>query len=407
MHDMSAPQHSLNVDRPSRFRLLLVDDDPSQLQLLTRVLTQDAELQVATAGSQAVEVAKASPPDLILLDVQMPDMDGFDVCERLRQDPATRHIPVIFLTGLDSTHSEKHALSLGAVDYITKPIDPELARQRVRNQLDRQRLLSELAQERNQLERRVHERTAALNTAKEAAESALKIRDAILSNLSHEMRTPMNGILGFAQIAKMRNTQPELDIFLTGMESSAQRLFSMLNKLFELAEVESNHLEIHVAPFELPAVLQDVRNACLEEAQRKGMDLVVHVPQGLVMLTCLGDRARVAQILQELADNAIKFSAAGQVRLQLSMAHDEDGPPAWVCEVSDQGIGITNAAFERIFQPFEQLDASKGRRFEGNGVGLTLSRQMARKLGGDIGVRSVPGVGSIFSLTLPLVYSGA
>ncbi|HET8869151.1 MAG TPA: ATP-binding protein, partial [Aquabacterium sp.] len=378
-------------------RVLLVDDAAVNLMALNKALADLCDIQVATRGEQALRLALAEPPDLILLDVMMPDMDGYEVCRLLRANPATRQIPVVFLTALDDVASERKGLELGAVDYLTKPLNADLARLRVQNHLERERLRREVVQHRNELEERVQQRTMSLSIAKEAAEKAMHLKDAILRNLNHELKTPLNGIVGMLALAQMYNTDPKVEHYLNNAEASAQRLQRTQTALLDLAEMEANRMTLEAEPFRVRDLLKRVLLECRPWAQLKGLTLEIEAEDLLPAPLYRGDPNRLVQVLRELLCNGVKFSEHGGVTIGAHVAPLDEGHEQLFFEVSDQGIGIAPADQARIFEAFEQVDPSMTRKFEGNGIGLVLSRKLARLMGGDVTVRSVLGQGSTFT----------
>jgi len=214
--------------------ILLVDDDPANLQLLSAALAADFKLFIAHSGAMALQVASRSPPDLILLDVMMPEMDGFQVCKRIKANPALRDIPVIFLTALNDSESENTGLSLGAVDYITKPIKVEIARRRISNLLEREKLRHEVEAYRDHLEEKVAARTVALSIAKEAAEASHRAKTHFLNNMTHELRTPMMIIMGYTEMTLINTTDPDQLENLGKVKQAAEQLLLLINNLVDI-----------------------------------------------------------------------------------------------------------------------------------------------------------------------------
>jgi signal transduction histidine kinase len=387
----------------TRPRILLVDDAPLNLMSLSKVLERDCEVCFASDGTQALAMARANPPDLILLDVVMPGLDGFATCRALQHDPRTKDVPIIFLTGLEDAGVEQKGLDHGAIDFLTKPINIAIARRRILNHLERDRLRRQVERQRDELERQVEERTRSLRVAKEEAVSAALLKDAILRNMSHELRTPMNGILGMLALAQANCPQGRVTDYLGKVETSARRLHATLSSLLDLAEVESGRAILHKAPFQPADVLARVTASCKPRAVAKGLTLSCTVSEALRSgRVYLADAARIEQILLALVDNAIKFSDHGDISVVAqSLAEGPAGAMLQV-RVMDQGIGIAAKDLDKVFLAFEQVDASRARRFEGSGIGLALSRKLAKKMGGDLRAYSLEGEGSTFVLDVPL-----
>lgn len=384
--------------------ILIVDDTPGNIQILAQALSQDYSVRISTNGQAALELLKeAEKPDLILLDVLMPEMDGYEVCRRIKADPTLKDIPVIFLTAMTDDQSESSGLALGAVDYITKPINIDITKKRIRNHLEREQLLHQLEQHRDQLEKQVQERTFSLSIAKEAAETANRAKSTFLRNMSHEFRTPMHGVLGMVSLLKAKATDPWQKEKLAIAEQSAQKLLGLLDNLLDMSRIESGRMTLASTAFRLGEILESVRNTTAVLAQAKLLKLNVDAPESLTSLLLKGDPQRLGQVLTELINNAIKFSMRGDVTLRVIDESHEADTITLRFEVSDEGIGIAPDDQRRIFEAFEQADGSNTRQYGGAGIGLRLCKQLIQLMGGTIGVKDNPaGQGSIFWFVVPL-----
>ena len=234
--------------------VLAIDDTPVNLKTLGAALMADYDLQIATSGAEGLAHAAASRPDLILLDIMMPEMDGYEVCRRLKADDRLKNIPVVFITAMAESDTEVAGLELGAADYLIKPINVPIARLRIQNLLEREALRKEVEQQRDLLEEQVKARTLSLSIAKEAAEVANKLKSTILANISHEFRTPMNGILGMVGLARRRTEDAKTLDYLGKAEQSAQRLLTILTKLLDLALSASHSLTLERHVFQVTDV---------------------------------------------------------------------------------------------------------------------------------------------------------
>ena len=377
-------------------RILAIDDEPGNLFTLGTALAPEFDLQIAVRGEQGLRLAATSPPDLILLDVMMPTIDGYEVCRRLKAEPALRNIPVIFLTALGEFEAELSGLELGAVDYLTKPINVTLTRQRIRNLLDREQLRKEVEAHRDHLEELVQARTLALSIAKEAAETASRAKTIFLSNISHELRTPMNGILGMTGLALRRATDPKQKDQLAKVEQSAQHLLAIINDILDISKIEAERLTLEQEDFELSEVLENLTSLTGASAKAKGLSLDISVAPDLAKMQLQGDALRFGQILLNLTSNAIKFTAAGSVTLRGAVAEASPSDVLLRFEVRDTGIGISAEDQKRVFNPFEQADGSMTRKYAGTGLGLAISKRLAQAMGGDLTIESHVGVGSTF-----------
>lgn len=383
--------------------ILAIDDTPTNLRTLGAALAEDYDLQVASSGAEGLAYAAASPPDLILLDIMMPGMDGYEVCRRLKADPRLRDIPVVFVTALSDIEAESAGLELGAADFLSKPINVPIARLRIRNLLERAALLKQAERHRQELENLVSERTLSLSIAKESAEGANRLKAAILANISHEFRTPMNAILGMVGMARRRAEDPRLLDYLGKAELAANHLLGSLTGLLDLALAESKRLTLERQPFRIADITAKVI-AGYDAVWRAGkLAVECHDATRLAPAPAwlLGDSLRIEQILQELVGNAIKFSDSGTIRITSLIEADAGGKLMLTYRVSDEGIGIAPEDHRRIFDPFQQVDGSTTRKYGGNGIGLALCQQLIRHMGGRIAVDSTPGRGTTFSFSIP------
>lgn len=379
--------------------ILAIDDTPVNLRTLGVALANDYDLQIATSGAQGLALAAKKPPDLILLDVMMPEMDGYEVCRRLRADPHLANIPVMFITALAENEAETAGLELGAADYLTKPINVAIAQLRIRNILERESLRRQVELHRDQLEEQVKERTLSLSAAKEAAEAGYRAKTTLLRNMSHELRTPLNGILGMVTLAKRRAVDAKQSDQLTKAETQAGHLLGMVNNLLELAHMDAGTILLARTPFRFHEVLESVMMAATPVAIAKRVELVLAIDSDTAVsndIALIGDPLRLQIVCAELVANAIKFSDQGKVSLKVAQSSCNSGSVKLRVEVADEGIGIAIENLSSVFNVFEQADGSDTRRHGGNGIGLFLCRELLRLMGGEIGVESQLGHGSTF-----------
>lgn len=386
------------IERVVRPHLLVVDDQPINIQTLHQIFRDDHEVFMATSGQQALDFCRHSPPDLILLDVVMPGMDGIETCRQLKTEPATAHIPIIFVTAQDSPADETRALEAGGVDFITKPVVPAVVRARVKTHLT-------LRAQNEHLEQLVEARTTALSIAKEAAESANRTKSTFLATMSHELRTPLNAIMGYTALAARLATDPKVQEYLAGIDLSARKLLSLVNNILDASRLEGQRLTLLQEDFCLSAMLNSVIRLMAPEAAAKSIVFRADIPPELDGTMLRGDPQRLEQILLNLVGNGLKFTSIGSVVVRVSRLQSvsaKDNTMRLRFEVEDTGIGISSIDQERLFFPFEQVDGSKSRPYDGAGLGLAISKQLVRLMGGEIGIKSTPSEGSTLWFTVAL-----
>ena len=360
--------------------VLLVDDEKVSLKILSDLLKDEVDIALAKNGNQALDKIAQVKPDLILMDVLMPGIDGFEVIEKIRADKATEAIPVIFITGLNSAGQEEKGLTLGAQDYIHKPFNPEVVKARVATQL-------KIIEQRQQLQRLSDELTDA---------SAAKSQ--FLANMSHEIRTPLTSIIGYADGI----TQGDFDSDFQRkaveiIAQNGQHLLNVVNEILDLSKIEANKLEIELIEMDMMVMLGSIESLVRQQALEKELNFKVEY-QFPLPSTIKSDPTRLKQILLNLINNAIKFTEQGGVVVKVWQSADEQ----LSFSVTDTGIGLSQSQMDKLFADFTQVDSSVARKYGGTGLGLSIAQSLSRKLGGDITVESEPGVGSTFTVTTHL-----
>ena len=392
---------SAPVDRSpadDRKVILLVDDTAENLYAIGSLLQPEYRVRVANGGATALDVVRRPPqPDLILLDIMMPEIDGYEVLRRLKVDPDTAGIPVIFVTAMDTHGDEARGLELGAVDYITKPVVPALLLARVRAQLDLKEARDWLTDRNAVLTAEVARQVEELKSAKEAAEAGSRAKSRFIDAMTVELRTPMNGVIGMLQLARdeIPADSPALD-YVRGARHAAGEMIDRLNSILEYAAIAHDEVIPHLLPLDPAALIDIVEMEWRPRAEAKGLGFEVAKRPGLPAAID-GDEARLRRVLDILLDNALKFTSAGRIELGAELA--DASLHLWV---ADSGVGIPADKREAIFNGFEQADNSRTRPYGGAGLGLAIARRLVELMGGELRVDSTPGTGSAFHLTLPV-----
>ncbi len=365
-------------------KVLVVDDNPNTLSLLFDAL-EEAQFKVLIAedGKSVLKRIKYLKPDIILLDVMMPEMDGFETCQHLKANEYSKNIPIIFMTALTETVDKVKGFEIGAVDYITKPIQIDEVLVRLKTHLTIHNLQNQLIQQNEELKK-----------SKELAESANHAKSAFLANMSHELRTPLNGILGYAQLLKREKTvknEQGLDI----IQRSGEHLLTLINDILDLSKIEAGKLDINSDKLNLPNFLSDIAFLFQMRATEKRIEFVYEAVSELPNVV-YADEKRLRQILLNLISNAIKFTQQGQVKLtvkyQAAKIH---------FEIEDSGEGIAADQLETIFLPFEQV-GKQSKQTEGTGLGLAITKTLIEMMNGKLEVTSKLGFGSKFWFSIPL-----
>lgn len=363
-------------------RILVVDDSPEARSILCRLLAFEGfETYEAENGQRALSAIPEWSPDLVLLDVMMPQMDGLTTLEHIRQTHPASSLPVIMVTALGSTHDVVDGLERGANDYITKPPQFEILAARVRTQLR----LKHLEDQR----RKTIEQMRELNAMK----------DKFLQIAAHDLRNPLNNIIvGTEMVRRIVGDQVEEDLkhVLSSMRTAGQMMVGIVNDFLDLGAMQAGRLELRLDLLNLNETVEGATTQFNAYAAEKQTALELRLSPEVGQIT--GDAARIAQVTANLVSNAIKFSPTGArvvVRTRL------EGDLAYV-EVVDNGPGIAEEELPLLFQDYARLSNKPTGGERSSGVGLSIARRMIELHGGRVGVRSKVGVGSMFWMMLPV-----
>lgn len=385
----------------SKFNILIVDDRPENLLSLEGILESD-ELNIlkANSGNEALGIMLENDVSLVLMDVQMPGMDGFEVAEIMRSSERTKYIPIIFVTAISKQRQHIFkGYESGAVDYLYKPLDLEILQSKIKAFIDFFQHKNALEQTAKKLERTVDE----LNKAKKIAEEATTAKSAFLATMSHEIRTPLNGIIGLAELGLMDDSisgsQRER---LVDIRNSGESLLEIINEILDISKIEADKLELEEIEFSIREVIEKVVNLLSVKVFREKLEFVCEISPKLPDVL-IGDPLRIRQILINLLSNAIKFTEEGTVSVHVKMVEHIEEQVSIEFSVMDTGIGIPKEKINRLFQSYTQVDTSTTRTHGGTGLGLTISQKLVNLMGGTIKVESELGAGSNFYFRLNMV----
>jgi two-component system sensor histidine kinase/response regulator len=369
--------------------LLVVDDDPANRDVLSRRLNRQGH-RVMTAGNgpDALHVMREVEFDLVLLDIMMPDMDGYEVLGLIKSDDRLRHIPVIMISAVSEVQSIVRCIEAGAEDYLAKPFNPTLLKARIDASLEKKRGRDRETVLFEQLQKNY-----------KRLQEVEKLRDDMRNMIVHDLRTPLTSvIMGVGMLEKhggLNETQREMMTIAAG---GGKTLLGMINDLLDVEKMESGATQLQYQTLSAATLIAGAVEQVRSLAQEAETMLVTVVPEELT--TFPGDENKLSRTLVNLIGNAIKFTQAGTVTVTASQVDPDNVRFA----VGDTGDGIPSEAFEKIFEKFSQLDPHNR---VGTGLGLAFCKLAVEAHGGRIEVESTPGLGSTFSFTIPLVARGA
>jgi signal transduction histidine kinase len=403
-----------------RVKILLVDDRAENLLALEAILEPIGQLLIrANSGPEALKKVLETEFAAILLDVQMPGMNGFEVAEIIKSREKSRTIPIIFLSAISKEDAYVFkGYSMGAVDYVFKPFNPDVLRSKVavfvdlylkQREIQRQGDLLRESQKRElELEHRTslleaEARSAAklsqmndeLHRRQVALEQAMGARNRFYASMSHELRTPINAVIGYSTLMLDNIYGPLNAKQKEGLQrtlKAARHLLELVNDVLDLSKIEAGKIELSLQPVMFPALIEDLFVTVRPLADEYGSTLSLAMDGE--SFNIVSDPRRVRQILLNLLSNAIKFGEGKPIELTCKQNENAGAE----IEVVDHGVGIAKEDIARIFEEFVQVSESKQ---PGTGLGLPISRRLAQLLDGSLTVCSTPGEGSTFRLTLP------
>ncbi len=334
----TTPSEPLLQELPLPPRILIVDDHPTNLQVLGAALRSAGRYAVsfAESGGSALVLIERHPPDLILLDINMPGMDGFEVCRQLKENPRYQEIPILFLTAEGGRDKVMKGFAVGGADYITKPFDTEVLQARVAAQLQLYHYRQQDLEIRKLLEQQVAARTQDL-------ERALRAKDQFLAIMSHELRTPLTTIIGHGELLRDRCNSTDFRQAVDTILDAGREQLVLVDDILDASRIASGHLQVVTQTYVLDKLLQRIEQRFAPRATTHGLDFRV-IDKAEFSCKLKGDPDRIEQILSGLVDNAIKFTAQGGVTVT---AQCEEGLLAF--KVKDTGVGMTSEESQNLF----------------------------------------------------------
>jgi CheY-like chemotaxis protein len=368
------------MDEVKKNSVLIVDDEDMNIMALTHILNTEYTVLAVKDGQDAIEVAEEYHPDIILLDVIMPGMDGYDVITALKKSEKTQNIPVIFITGLSNPEDEEKGLTLGAADYISKPFSSAIVKLRVQNHMqiiNQTRLIIE----------------------KDISEKSSRAKAEFLSRMSHEMRTPMNTVMGMIRLLENMDTNDagkRIDC-LDKMNFASRQLLQLIDDLLDIYDIENGKLRLVSSEFSFSAVIREIIEKIQVKTNNKRQIFKTNIDSSIPD-ALIGDRKRLSQVIFNLLSNAEKFTPEqGSIQLNAFVRETSFDMTIIQVEVIDNGIGIAKDQHKKLFIPFEQVDGGIARKFGGAGLGLAIAKNIINLMEGDIKVESEQGKGAKFT----------
>lgn len=427
------------------YRIFVVEDSRTQAMELKCLLeANDYQVVVAADGKDAMEKLQTLIPDVILTDIVMPNMNGYDLCKAIRANKRTKDIPVVLLTSLSSPDDVIEGLKCGADNFITKPFDYDCLLSRIHYiLLNRQLRQSQpvslglslffggkkhvITAERTQildlffssfdatihkhrqLENTIKELSEAkeyLQEAKSEAERAYAARGNFLANITHDLRTPLSAIVGISELLSTTGLNNEQLEYVNIIKNAGEGLLLQINNILDFSKIDAGMIELENIDFDLFSQVKSATTLLFRMLQEKHLEMQVNIdPETPQFIN--GDEIRLRQIFINLLSNAIKYTKCGKITFNIKVVRSENNIVSLLFECIDTGIGISTEDQSGMFNRFTQLDKAKNRNSLGTGLGLAIVKQLVGVMGGEIKLESALGVGSKFSFELDFPISSA
>ena len=370
--------------------ILVVDDDERVRGTLADLLEIEGyTVSTAADGVEALSMLRSHSYDLILLDIMMPGMDGYQVLELLKQDEILRHIPVVVISAVGESNIMVRCIELGAEDYLSKPYQRTILRARVKSSLERKQLRD---QEKDYLTQ--------LQSLYQEVQAADQAKSEFVALVAHELRTPLSTLWAYAELLSRAGTLNEKqEKYMREMSFTLERMKSLVSDLDDVSRIETGNLGLNIQSIVIGDLIEAAVASLRPKLLHKQHELVVEVPNDAPLI--LGDRLRLTQILVNLISNAIKYTPqAGHITVSAQVVTNDER--AMLIYVQDTGYGIREEEQKRIFGKFFRSEEDEIRKIGGTGLGLNITRNLVEKQGGRIWFDSTFGKGTTFYFTMPL-----
>ena len=384
----------MNNQEVAKDVILLVDDQPINLKVLASVLSEDYSLSIANNGMNALKMLEKGLPDLILLDIMMPEIDGYEVCKRIKENEKTKDIPIIFLTAKTDIQDIIKGFDYGAADYMTKPFNPTEVKVRVVNQLNLHHAKNEI----KQMYQKLLLSQEALKNANQQLEQSNREKDKFFSILSHDLRSPLGGFVSLTEM--MADNSEDLSMHLKkkmmkDLSHSSRNIFNLLNNLLEWSSMQNGLTIFNPQVLELNKIVNDSVKVMIETARNKSINIAVEIPETQEVFA---DTMMLQIIIRNFISNAVKFTPRGG-KITISACPGEN--KSVIITVKDTGIGMSPVLLGNLFRIDAKTRRPGTERESSSGLGLILCKEFIEKHGGKVWVESEEEKGSAFSLSLP------
>jgi len=376
------------MENADKIKILIVDDDPTSRIILKKILTKVGyEIVQADCGKDGLAKVEIEKPNLVILDIDLPDMNGYEVCKLIKLNPETEYVPVLNISSYFTKDEDRiHGLECGADNFLTKPINPQVLVAIVKSML------------------KIQSTESKLRIAVKEAETANDVKTQFLANISHELKTPINVIVSALQMTNIIigdiekiDTKEKLLKYSAMMKQNSYRLIRLINNLIDITKIDSGFINMMRRNIDIVKIVEDITLSVASFVESKQIELIFDTDVEEKITAC--DPDKIETIIFNLLSNATKFTnAGGKITVNIF-----DKGDYIIISVKDTGIGIEDVDKQKIFERFLQVDDTSHRNNEGSGIGLSLVKSFVEMHGGEITLESTYGFGSNFLIKLPIL----